>query len=117
MPNYQYHKEGTEYATSVENKQMIIDREKTKAIVNCRACGFEKHFLGKCPCPWNQPTWEDIQRGVAFDVVGLYAAASAIAVGLSFTGGGLWLAREAIDFLPPYFSEGNGLIMGVRGSE
>lgn len=57
--------------------------------------------------------WEDIQRGVAFDVVGLYAAASAIAVGLSFTGGGLWLAREAIDLLPPYFSEGNGLIMGV----
>ena len=37
--------------------------------------------------------WRDVQRGVAFDVVGLYAAASAIAVGLSVTGGSLWLER------------------------
>ena len=58
-------------------------------------------------------TWEDVQRGVAFDVVGLYAAASAIAVGLAFTGGGLWLAIQVIDMLPPILSEGNGLIIGV----
>ena len=57
--------------------------------------------------------WEDIQGGVAFDVVGLYAAASAIAVGLSFTGGGLWLATEAMAVLPGFMSEGNGLLMGV----
>ena len=57
--------------------------------------------------------WEDIQGGVAFDVVGLYAAASAIAVGLTFTGGGLWLADEAMAMLPDLMSEGNGLIMGV----
>ena len=58
-------------------------------------------------------SWDDIQGGVAFDVVGLYAAASAIAVGLSFTGGGLWLATETVDMLPGFLSEGNGLIMGV----
>ncbi len=57
--------------------------------------------------------WDDIQRGVAFDVVGLYAAASAIAVGLSFTGAGLWLASETVDMLPGILSGGNGLIMGV----
>ena len=57
--------------------------------------------------------WEDIQGGVAFDVVGLYAAASAIAVGLTFTGGGLWLANEAVAMLPDFMSEGNGLLMGV----
>ena len=58
-------------------------------------------------------TWDDIQKGVAFDVVGLYGAASAIAVGLAFTGGGLWLAIQATEMLPGYLSEGNGLIMGV----
>ncbi len=57
--------------------------------------------------------WEDIQGGVAFDVVGLYAAASAIAVGLSLTGGGLWLANEAVAMLPGFMSEGRGLVMGV----
>ncbi|MCH8205877.1 MAG: anion permease [Chloroflexi bacterium] len=57
--------------------------------------------------------WSDVQRGVAFDVVGLYAAASAIAVGLSVTGGGLWLANEVVGVLPPFLSEGTGLVMGV----
>ena len=57
--------------------------------------------------------WDDLQRGVAFDVVGLYGAASAIAVGLAFTGGGLWLAITTVEILPGFLSEGNGLIMGV----
>ena len=57
--------------------------------------------------------WEDIQRGVAFDVVGLFGAASAMAVGLSFTGGGLWLANQIVAFLPDLLSEGSGLIIGV----
>ena len=57
--------------------------------------------------------WDDVQRGVAFDVVGLYGAASAIAVGLSFTGGGLWLATEFTNMLPDSLSAGNSLIMGV----
>ena len=57
--------------------------------------------------------WRDVQGGVAFDVVGLYAAASAMAVGLSFTGGGLWLANEIVAILPGFLSEGTGLVMGV----
>ena len=57
--------------------------------------------------------WEDIRDGVALDVVGLYAAASAMAVGLSFTGGALWLANRFVDMLPGFMGEGNGLVMGV----
>jgi sodium-dependent dicarboxylate transporter 2/3/5 len=58
-------------------------------------------------------TWDDIQDGVAFDVVGLYAAASAIGVGLKFTGGALWLAAAFVDALPGFLSSGEGLVMGV----
>jgi solute carrier family 13 (sodium-dependent dicarboxylate transporter), member 2/3/5 len=58
-------------------------------------------------------TWEDVHEGVAFDVVGLYAAASAIGVGLKISGGGLWLASAFMDFLPGFLSSGEGLIMGV----
>lgn len=58
-------------------------------------------------------SWDDIREGVALDVVGLYAAASAIAVGLSFTGGALWVANRFMDMLPGFMSEGNGLVMGV----
>ncbi|MBA4369190.1 MAG: histidine kinase, partial [Desulfobacterium sp.] len=58
-------------------------------------------------------TWEDVHEGVAFDVVGLYAAASAIGVGLKVSGGGLWLASALVDFLPGFLSSGEGLIMGV----
>ena len=57
--------------------------------------------------------WDDIQSGVAFDVVGLYGAASAMAVGLGFTGGGLWLANQTLDLLPDFMGEGNGLLVGV----
>jgi sodium-dependent dicarboxylate transporter 2/3/5 len=48
-----------------------------------------------------------------FRIVGLYAAASAMAVGLSFTGGALWLANRFVDMLPGFMGEGNGLVMGV----
>ena len=57
--------------------------------------------------------WKDIQGGVAFDVVGLYGAASAMAVGLGVTGGGLWLANQIVAVLPGFMSEGTGLVMGV----
>lgn len=57
--------------------------------------------------------WEDIQNGVAFDVVGLYAAASAMGVGLKFTGGALWLAQSFVDVLPEFLSKGEGLVIGV----
>lgn len=57
--------------------------------------------------------WEDIQNGVAFDVVGLYAAACAMGVALKFTGGALWLARTFVDLLPEVLTKGDGLVIGV----
>jgi len=57
--------------------------------------------------------WDDIQAGVAFDVVGLYAAACAMGVGLKFTGGALWLAQTFVGFLPDFMTRGDGLVLGV----
>jgi len=57
--------------------------------------------------------WDDIQNGVAFDVVGLYAAACAMGVGLKFTGGALWLAQTFVGLLPDFLTTGDGLLMGV----
>ncbi len=58
-------------------------------------------------------TWEDVQDGVAFDVVGLYAAACAMGVGLKFTGGALWLADTFVSLLPDALTTGDGLVVGV----
>jgi len=58
-------------------------------------------------------TWDDIQEGVALDVVGLYAAACAMGVGLQFTGGALWLANTFVDFLPDFIAKGDALAVGV----
>jgi sodium-dependent dicarboxylate transporter 2/3/5 len=58
-------------------------------------------------------TWEDMQDGVAFDVVGLYAAACAMGVGLKFSGGALWLASSFVDLLPDVLTKGDGLVVGV----
>lgn len=58
-------------------------------------------------------TWDDIQSGVAFDVVGLYAAACAMGVGLKFTGGALWLANTFVSALPDVLTKGDGLIIGI----
>ncbi|MFH1992428.1 MAG: SLC13 family permease [Pseudomonadota bacterium] len=57
--------------------------------------------------------WEDVQQGVAFDVVGLYAAACAIGVGLKFTGGALWMAQGFVEALPDMLTKGDGLVVGV----
>ncbi len=57
--------------------------------------------------------WDDVQEGVAFDVVGLYAAACAMGLGLKFTGGALWLANSFVALLPDSISHGDGLIIGV----
>jgi len=57
--------------------------------------------------------WEDIQNGVAFDVVGLYAAACAMGVALKFSGGALWLAHTFVDLLPDVLTKGDGLVIGV----
>jgi sodium-dependent dicarboxylate transporter 2/3/5 len=58
-------------------------------------------------------TWDDIQEGVALDVVGLYAAACAMGVGLKFTGGALWLANNFVRLLPDFMIEGDNLAVGV----
>ena len=58
-------------------------------------------------------TWEDVQDGVAFDVVGLYAAASAMGVALKFSGGALWLASSFVGLLPTVLTQGDGLLVGV----
>jgi len=58
-------------------------------------------------------TWEAVQKDVAFDVVGLYAAATAMGAGLKFTGGALWLAQSFVNSMPSFLAEGTGLPMGV----
>jgi sodium-dependent dicarboxylate transporter 2/3/5 len=58
-------------------------------------------------------TWSDIQEGVSFDVVGLYAAACAMGVGLKFTGGALWLAQTFVSVLPDFLTKGDNLAIGV----
>jgi sodium-dependent dicarboxylate transporter 2/3/5 len=58
-------------------------------------------------------TWDDIQEGVALDVVGLYAAACAMGVGLKFTGGALWLANTFVNFLPDFLVRGDMLAVGI----
>jgi sodium-dependent dicarboxylate transporter 2/3/5 len=58
-------------------------------------------------------TWDDIQEGVALDVVGLYAAACAMGVGLKFTGGALWLANTFVNFLPDFLVQGDMLVVGI----
>ena len=57
--------------------------------------------------------WEDVQQGVAFDVVGLYAAACAMGVALKFSGGALWLANSFVSLLPDFMVSGDGLVIGV----
>ena len=58
-------------------------------------------------------TWDDMQEGVAFDVVGLYAAACAMGVGLQFTGGALWLANTFVALLPDCIAHGDTLAIGI----
>ncbi len=58
-------------------------------------------------------TWGDTQDGVAFDVVGLYAAACAMGVALKFTGGAVWLANTFVSKLPAFLSQGDSLALGV----
>lgn len=58
-------------------------------------------------------TWDDLQSGVAFDVVGLYAAACALGTALGFTGGSLLAARWGLSVLPSFLTQGDGLIFGV----
>jgi sodium-dependent dicarboxylate transporter 2/3/5 len=58
-------------------------------------------------------TWGDVQSGVSFDVVGLYAAACAMGVALKLTGGALWMANAFVSALPDFLTKGDNLALGV----
>jgi sodium-dependent dicarboxylate transporter 2/3/5 len=53
-------------------------------------------------------TWRDINR-ISWDVVALYASASAMGVGLAKTGAAVWIASSFVDALPDALSQGEGL--------
>ncbi len=59
--------------------------------------------------------WSDIQTRVRFDVVGLYAAACAVGVGLRATGASLWLATSVINLLPGPLKQGDMLVITISG--
>jgi len=56
--------------------------------------------------------WKDI-NSISWDVVALYAAASAMGVGLASTGAALWLANSFISILPEFLRSGTGLCMST----
>ena len=56
--------------------------------------------------------WKDI-NSIHWDVVALYAAASAMGVGLASTGAALWLASSFISILPEALTKGTGLYMST----
>ena len=58
-------------------------------------------------------SWKDLQSKVRFDVVGLYAAACAMGVGLKMTGASLWLARMTVGALPAELAKGNALMVAT----
>jgi solute carrier family 13 (sodium-dependent dicarboxylate transporter), member 2/3/5 len=53
-------------------------------------------------------TWKDV-NSISWDVVALYAAASAMGVGLAYTGAALWIAHSLVGALPEALSSGTGL--------
>ncbi|CAN2045960.1 solute carrier family 13 (sodium-dependent dicarboxylate transporter), member 2/3/5 [Candidatus Magnetomoraceae bacterium gMMP-13] len=56
--------------------------------------------------------WKDI-NGIHWDVVALYAAASAMGYGLASTGAALWLANSFVSILPEFLTKGIGLCMST----
>lgn len=56
--------------------------------------------------------WRDINR-ISWDVVALYAGATAMGAGLASTGAALWLAQSAVNALPDYMSRGEGLALAT----
>ncbi len=56
--------------------------------------------------------WKDI-NGIHWDVVALYAAASAMGYGLAATGAALWLASSFVSILPESLKSGIGLCMST----
>ncbi len=56
--------------------------------------------------------WNDVSH-INWDVVALYAAATAMGKGLAVTGAGLWIANGFIAILPDSMTSGTGLAMAV----
>jgi sodium-dependent dicarboxylate transporter 2/3/5 len=56
--------------------------------------------------------WRDINQ-IHWDVVGLYASASAMGVGLAATGAALWMADGFINALPESMKSGEGLCIAT----
>ena len=56
--------------------------------------------------------WKDI-NGIHWDVVGLYAAASAMGYGLAASGAALWLASGFVNILPEALKSGTGLCIST----
>jgi sodium-dependent dicarboxylate transporter 2/3/5 len=56
--------------------------------------------------------WRDINR-IHWDVVALYAAASAMGYGLAVTGAALWLASSLVSLLPEVLKSGTGLLVSA----
>jgi len=52
--------------------------------------------------------WKDI-NSIHWDVVALYASASALGYCVALTGGSLWIAEKFVNTLPAYFQSGPGL--------
>ncbi|MBU0753829.1 MAG: anion permease [Planctomycetes bacterium] len=56
--------------------------------------------------------WRDIS-GIHWDVVALYASASAMGTGLAITGAALWLADGFVRMLPGFLTSGEGLAVST----
>jgi solute carrier family 13 (sodium-dependent dicarboxylate transporter), member 2/3/5 len=56
--------------------------------------------------------WREI-NGISWEVVALYAGASAMGKGLATTGAAMWVADVFVNALPPYFQSGEGLCIAV----
>jgi sodium-dependent dicarboxylate transporter 2/3/5 len=56
--------------------------------------------------------WKDI-NSIHWDVVGLYAAASAMGYGLAASGAALWLASGFVNILPEFLKSGTGLCVST----
>jgi sodium-dependent dicarboxylate transporter 2/3/5 len=56
--------------------------------------------------------WRDINQ-IHWDVVALYASASAMGVGLAYTGAALWMADGFISALPSFMKSGEGLCIAT----
>jgi len=53
-------------------------------------------------------TWPDVNK-ISWDVVALYASATAMGAGLAATGAAIWIADSFVAWLPDFLSRGNGL--------